>query len=468
MKSIGKNANPQLSIQEFIGYSKKLAKKLKSSLMFFSSSKLENKYLSKSLSLFEDFVLLIDYQNLNTFDLQSVDKITISSENTALQHPSVKPSASGSSALQSSALQHPSVKPSASGRSALQSSALQHPSVKPSASGRSDLQNMTIKPSDFESSNINEKCEEEKDRFSITLFVPFPPQVNPYISIDSIKDMASIYDCISSIRNPLGVEFERMNAKEYEKISKFLEKKIKIPLFDITSYFDDFFSVKDEDSLAKISKSAMLSDLLFKRLYLAIKKGKVGSEHGAYEFINYSLKRLCLEPAFSPIIANSSNSSNIHHLFHSKKPFKKGFVLVDLGVKYEGFCSDLSRMIYLGTPFIRERELFNLVCLVQNKSLAYVKKDILYREIDYYARQIFGIYKGNFNHLLGHGLGYYAHEAPSFSKFSEDKVRKNQVFTIEPGIYFKGKYGIRIEDSCYFDGEKAISLTKTKKQLFLV
>jgi Xaa-Pro aminopeptidase len=249
---------------------------------------------------------------------------------------------------------------------------------------------------------------------------------------------------------------------------KNIDIQIKNPVLNITPYLDEFFSIKDELLLTKISKSAMLSDMVFKRLYLLIKAQKIYSEHGAYEFINYTLKRLFLEAAFSPIVANSINSANIHHAFPSKRAFRKGFLLIDLGVKYDGVCSDLSRMIYLGKPSLKEKELYDLVKCVQEKSISYVKEGILYKNIENYARRLLGKYSSYFTHLLGHGLGYYPHECPSFSEISEDKVIKNHVFTIEPGIYFKGKFGIRIEDSCYFDGKAAISLTKSKKELLLV
>lgn len=317
-------------------------------------------------------------------------------------------------------------------------------------------------------SNTNKKCDDSISDLNTTLFVPFPPQINPYESINSIRELKCISSCLKSIKSPIGIEFERAKASEHEKLVQMIDKNIKNPVLDISSYLNEFFSVKDDLLLAKISQASILSDEVFKKLYSFIKIQKIRSEHGAYEFINYTLKRLFLEPAFSPIVANSVNSANIHHTFPSKRAFRKGFLLVDLGVKFDGICSDLSRMIYLGTPSLKEKELYDLVKYVQEKSILYVKEGVLYSHIEDYAKQLLGKYSSYFTHLLGHGLGYYPHECPSFSKISKEKVRKNHVFTIEPGIYFKGEFGIRIEDTCYFDGNKAIPFTKSKKELLLV
>jgi len=401
-------------IKRFLDYSKIIASHLGCSLLFFSSPELENKYLLNLFSIKEDFALLITAKSQKDYFNDSVLRKDLGN--------------------------------------------------KPRLGVFSD---------DKFDGNAFNNTKLYPHHFSTTLFLPFVPQKNQYCQkksvclIDSIKELRSLIPFLktSHLNKPkhnIGVEFERMRASEYLNIKGIC------PLIDIGAYFDSFFSVKDGLLLAKISKSALLTDLVFKRLYLAIKTSKIGSEHGAYEFINYTVKRLGLEPAFSPIVANALNSANIHHLFPSKKPFKKGFILVDLGVKYEGLCSDMTRMMYLGRPNPKEMELFNLVKSVLEKSIDFVRKGMFYSDIDDYARKQFGSYTLHFTHLLGHGLGYNVHEGPSFSKNSKDTVKKNQVFTIEPGIYLKGKFGIRIEDSCYFDGKKAVTLTKTKRDLLLV
>lgn len=396
-------------IKRFLDYSKMIASHLGCSLLFFSTPELENKYLLDVFSIKEDFALLITPKSQKDYFNDD-----ILGKNLGDEHNSG-----------------------------------------------------VFNNDDFEGHAFN-NTKLYSRHFDTILFLPFTPHKNPYCPkgstclIDSIKELRSLDDSLRRVKGLIGIEFKRVRASEYQNVEGAHH------LVDISAYFDSFFSVKDRLLLTKISKSALLTDLVFKRLYSAIKASKIGSEHGAYEFINYTVKRLGLEPAFSPIVANALNSANIHHLFPSKKPFKKGFILVDLGVKYEGLCSDMTRMMYLGKPSLNEIELFNLVKSVQEKSIGFMKKGMFYRDIDDYARRQFGRYNPNFTHLLGHGLGYNVHEAPSFSKDSEDKIEKNQVFTIEPGIYIGGKFGIRIEDSCYFDGKKAVTLTKTKREIFLV
>ena len=412
-------------IEKFLNYSKAIASQLNCSLLFFSFSELENKYLQDMFLIKEDFALIVSNKVQGCFNNE------LNRGNFRNKHNS-----------------------------------------DIFWDNKFKSQRMRINISDFDGHAFNTNTVSGQ-AFSTTLFLPFTPQKIPYCQkdskclIDSIKELRGLDNHLKGLKGLFGLEFNRLKASKYLQIKENCSLT-GTSILDISAHFDGFFSLKDEILIAKISKSALLSDLVFKRLYLAIKASKIDSEHGAYEFIKCTVKKLGLEHAFSPIVANALNSANIHHSFSSKTPFKKGFILVDLGVKYEGLCSDMTRMMYLGKPSLKETELFNLVKSVQEKSIEFVSEGLFYHHLDNYAREQFGSYSTYFTHLLGHGLGYNVHEAPSFSKTSVDIVRKNQAFTIEPGIYLKGKFGIRIEDSCYFDGIKAVPLTKTKRNLFLV
>ena len=104
---------------------------------------------------------------------------------------------------------------------------------------------------------------------------------------------------------------------------------------------------------------------------------------------------------------------------------------------------------------------------IQENAIKNVKENILFSELDQFARKQLGKYSSYFIHSLGHGLGIEIHEKPSYLKENKYKIEPGQVFTVEPGIYFPGKFGIRIEDTIVFDGKVKV-LTKSDKKLIKV
>ena len=122
----------------------------------------------------------------------------------------------------------------------------------------------------------------------------------------------------------------------------------------------------------------------------------------------------------------------------------------------------MSRVLFLGNPTKKEEKFYALLLEVQQAALAAVQEGKKFMELDKIARKKLGKYSSHFIHSLGHGIGIEVHEAPSYHK--KVRIEKNQVFTIEPGIYFPGKFGLRIEDTLVFEGKVRI-LTKSSKEL---
>ncbi len=160
--------------------------------------------------------------------------------------------------------------------------------------------------------------------------------------------------------------------------------------------------------------------------------------------------------AFDPIVASGSNSRNAHH--DNSGILKKGFLVLDLGFTYKGYCSDMTRTFYIGTPSEEEESQYYKVLKSQEKALEMVKASVSFQKIEEKVRDFLGDDNEYFIHSLGHGLGVDVHEKP----FKSDILKTNQVITIEPGIY--KKQGVRIEDVLIVKN-KAEILTKTPKKL---
>ena len=246
---------------------------------------------------------------------------------------------------------------------------------------------------------------------------------------------------------------------------KYFKKQFKrIKAKDISSECTKLREIKTAKEIQYLKKSCRYADNILKKTIKNFKNFKTESEVAA--FLEYETKKLGLELSFNPIVASGSNGS-MPHYEPSNIKIKKGFCVIDFGVKYKGYCSDMTRTIYVGNPGKKEVEIYNLLLKIQNDTINEIKENKKCSELYDFANKNLGKYKDNFTHGLGHGVGVEIHEMPNLSLNSKDRIQNNMVFTIEPGIYFPKKLGIRIEDTLLFK-DKPIVLTKTSKDLLIV
>lgn len=218
---------------------------------------------------------------------------------------------------------------------------------------------------------------------------------------------------------------------------------------------------KTKKELKIIEHACKITDDIFKEI---IDDFNFKTEKELSLFIKRKIRAKKCKLAFTPIVASGKNASNPHHKPTDSK--LKGFVVIDFGVKYKEYCSDLSRTVFVGNPKKKEIDLYNLVLNVQNISIKKVKIGLKCDELNDFSRKKLGKHKKYFIHGLGHGLGKKIHENPPIGKKQGFIMQKNMAFTIEPGIYIKGKLGIRIEDTLILEN-KAKRLTTSSKKLFV-
>ncbi|MBS3105601.1 aminopeptidase P family protein [Candidatus Woesearchaeota archaeon] len=222
--------------------------------------------------------------------------------------------------------------------------------------------------------------------------------------------------------------------------------------------------IKTEKETHFLKKSCAYADKILQKAIKNFKSFKTESEAAA--FLEYEAKKNGLEISFNPIVASGSNGSMPHHEPSNTK-IKRGFCVIDFGVEYMGYCSDITRTIFIGKISKKEKEIYNMLLSIQQNTINQIKNDKKCSELYNYTNKSLGKYKKNFTHGLGHGVGVEIHELPNLTLNSKDKIRNNMVFTIEPGIYFPGKFGIRIEDTLLFKN-RITTLTKTSKDLLTI
>ena len=143
------------------------------------------------------------------------------------------------------------------------------------------------------------------------------------------------------------------------------------------------------------------------------------------------------------------------------------FCVIDFGIRYQNYCTDTTRTIYLGKATKKEKDIYNLILAAQTNAISNVTKGTKCKDIYNQVKKDLKQYKDYFTHGLGHGFGIKVHELPNLTNLSKDSLKNNSVFTIEPGIYFKN-IGIRIEDDILIQNNKIYVLTKISKKLIEV
>lgn len=222
---------------------------------------------------------------------------------------------------------------------------------------------------------------------------------------------------------------------------------------------------KTAEEILKIKKACEITDQIFNKLIENFKKFK--TDKAIIKFIkNEATKNNC-KLAFKPIIASGKNSSEPHYEAKGNR-LQKGFCVIDFGVRYKGFCSDMTRTIYIGKPSKKEIKLYESVLNLQKKALKLAKPGVMCSKLDKTIRNKFGKNKKQFIHGSGHGIGKKVHDLPTISPKSKDILKENDVVAIEPALYFKGKFGIRIEDDLVAKKNKAEILTKSTKELITI
>lgn len=264
----------------------------------------------------------------------------------------------------------------------------------------------------------------------------------------------------------IGFEKEWLPYGTYRNLQKELGKKF-VPCEDIVKKMRKY---KSFEEIEKIIKAQRINEKIFKEILKFIKPGKTKEIDLAAE-IEYRIKKEGGEPAFPPIVATGANSA-LPHAKPGNRVIKRGKPLkIDMGVKYRGWCSDMTRTLWIGAkPDKKFEEIYQIVLDANRKAIDEIKNGVSGKHIDSVAREYIESkgYGKYFGHGLGHGIGVEVHEAPALSPLSKDMIENGMVFTVEPGIYIPGYGGVRIEDIVYVKNGESFVITRIQKSLIRI
>lgn len=275
------------------------------------------------------------------------------------------------------------------------------------------------------------------------------------------------YELLENLANQLGlltIGFES-DFVTYDMYTKLAESMPNVQLIPVQ--IDGLRMMKDESEKALLKKAVEIADAAFVHILSFIKPGI--SEQAVALELEYHMRKLGAEkPAFDTIVASGKRGA-LPHGRASEKIIELGdLVTMDFGAVYQGYHSDITRTICVGTATEKQREMYNIVLSAQMAGVQAVKPGKTGKEVDAAARNIivdagFGEY---FGHGLGHGLGLYIHEEPRLSPASSQTVlMENMAVTVEPGIYLPDWGGIRIEDTVLVSADGCNILTASSKHL---
>ncbi|MGN0242919.1 MAG: M24 family metallopeptidase [Lachnospiraceae bacterium] len=227
--------------------------------------------------------------------------------------------------------------------------------------------------------------------------------------------------------------------------------------------------VKDETELSLIRRAEEIGDLAFSYMLKTIKAG-ITEQEIALE-LEYQMRKSGAQGlSFDTIVASGVNGAMPHAKPGNKQILNGELITMDFGCVYQGYCSDMTRTICVGFPSAEQKKIYDTVLQAQLLALDQIcagqkasEPDKVAR--DYIQSQGYGEY---FGHALGHGVGLYIHEAPSFSPKCDTVIEENMVMSVEPGIYVPNFCGVRIEDLIVIKKDGYENLSHSTKEFIQI
>jgi Xaa-Pro aminopeptidase len=281
-------------------------------------------------------------------------------------------------------------------------------------------------------------------------------------------DQTSVWNRLSRVlgalpQGAIGLEAQSVTVKDAERIGGLTRSRV-VPTSDLV---ERLRAVKSPEEVAAIGAAAELAQEALREVLPTVRVGQPEREIGAA--LEAALRRRGSEWHPFPTIVASGPRSALPHARTSARVVQRGeWLLLDFGAQVDGYCADLTRTVVVGARADdRQRAMYDLVRCAQRRALEHLRPGMTGREGDALAREIIAGrgFGEAFGHSLGHGLGLEVHEAPRLAPTSEAPVPQHAVVTVEPGVYFPGWGGVRLEDDLYLGDEGPTLLSDGRTEL---
>lgn len=263
-------------------------------------------------------------------------------------------------------------------------------------------------------------------------------------------------------------------------IDKFWSAKFLLPLMSLTneeSCFElgsicvDYIRMKkDEQERDLMREASRLNDIAINQVIQLLSKGDLTEKQASQKVMEIYQTLGCPKTSFASIIAYGKNGADGHHVGDDSTLKPGDSIVIDMGGVYKGYCSDMTRTVFYKKVSDEQKRVYNLVRKANEAAEAMIKPGVRLCDIDKTARDIIaeGGFTSEFNHRLGHFIGRDVHEYGDVSANFDMPVEEGMIFSIEPGVYIQGDFGVRIEDLVLVTKDGCEILNSYTKDLLII
>ncbi len=228
---------------------------------------------------------------------------------------------------------------------------------------------------------------------------------------------------------------------------KLMDKIKGINVINGSSIIDEIRIIKDEKEIQLLKEASKVNDAAMGELIKNMREGSKEIDL-ARKLVDIYAKHGTEQFSFEPLIAFGKNGAEPHHSCDTSILKKGDSIIIDIGGKTNGYCSDMTRTVFCTEASERQKEVYNIVLQANLAGIKAVKPGIKFSVIDKAARDVIteAGYGKYFTHRTGHNVGIDVHEPTDVSGVNHSEVKEGMVFSIEPGIYLPNEFGVRIED----------------------
>ena len=264
----------------------------------------------------------------------------------------------------------------------------------------------------------------------------------------------------------LGLDGDHLRYKEY---CSYKDQLSDINIVEAGGLVEELRLVKDAAEIGKIATAAGMADRAFAEVLPRLKPGV--TERDISLKLEFAMKEMgAADIAFEIIVASGARGALPHGIATDKRLEAGDMVTMDFGAVFQGYHSDITRTVVLGSPADKQSEIYGIVLAAQQKALNALRSGVKASEVDRAAREVITTngYGACFGHGTGHGVGLRIHENPRLSPKDDTVLRQGMTVTVEPGIYLPGRYGVRIEDVIYITEDGYENITNLPKKLIIL
>ncbi|MBA2115999.1 M24 family metallopeptidase [Bremerella alba] len=289
----------------------------------------------------------------------------------------------------------------------------------------------------------------------------------PHVKLEVREPGTSILDSVATAVTKakigkLGIESLSMTVQLFNKV---VAKLPKVEIKPLNGLVEDLREIKDKGEIVQIREAVSLAEKAFAVLKAGLRGEQTEKELEA--LMTYEIQRNGGRgTSFTPIVGVGPRAARPHGTPGMVKMEEDSFVLIDWGADYQFYKSDLTRVLFYGKVPAKMRKMYETCLKAQLAAIDKIKPGVIMSDVDKAARSIIAKagWGKQFGHGLGHGIGLDIHEAPRLNSLSNRPLEPGMVVTVEPGIYFPGFGGVRIEDDILVtkDGHEVLtSVPKT-------